>query len=49
VPGSTISNNVVRSKTNARFGTGILDMPAASSAAWTIEKNQFVNLARERS
>jgi hypothetical protein len=24
-------------------------MPAASSAAWTIEKNQFVNLARERS
>jgi parallel beta-helix repeat protein len=45
IPGSTITNNVVRSNASGRLGTGILGPPGA----WTIDKNRFQNLAREKS
>lgn len=49
MPGSVISNNTVRSQSRAPLGIGILDNTGVSLAKWSIERNQFVDLARDES
>lgn len=43
MPGSSVTNNVIRSLTTAPFGTGILDNTGSAAAGWIISGNTLIN------
>lgn len=49
MPGSRIADNSVRSESGTPLGIGILDNTGSATSKWSIERNRFVNLARDRS
>ncbi len=48
MPGSVILDNVVRSDSRLPLGVGILDNTGTATAKWSIERDRFVNLARDK-
>jgi hypothetical protein len=48
MPGSTIADNVVRSESRAPLGVGVLDNSGSAASKWSIERDRFVNLAKDR-
>jgi parallel beta-helix repeat protein len=43
MPGSSVTNNSVRSLTTVPFGSGILDNTGSARTGWTIKGNYFIN------
>ncbi len=43
MPGSSVTNNLVRSLTSVPFGSGILDNTGAARDGWSISGNMFIN------
>lgn len=49
MPGSTIADNEVRSESRAPLGVGVLDNSGSAASKWSIERDRFVNLVKDRS